>query len=115
MNSVLSRYLTRGVVDEIISPSFIRKCMENYSDDYVDADDTDGDEDIPPPPIDSPVANAKVLQSLQYMSHSVNSPSLHLTLYTKERNTHVSDVIAKTKVRNIDALSGLFHICAPPS
>lgn len=112
-NTLLSCYLTRCIVDEIVTPSYIANCLSRCDDEAIDGiledpedpEDQVGDGNMPPPPpesdanaLESPTATAKVLQNLQYTNHSLNSTSMQFTLYCKERNTHIRDVLNKTKV-----------------
>lgn len=98
-NSLLSCYLTRCIVDEIISPSYITHCLANACDDAIDAQlaETGGVPMPPPPPQESPSVTAKVLQHMQYSNDSLRCSGLEMALYNKERNAHVRDVITKTK------------------
>jgi len=104
-NTLLACYLTRCIVDEIVAPSYINSSLARCNDDAIDGvlDDPEESPDasLPPAPpdeLDSPAATAKVLQDLQYTNHSLNSTSVQFSLYCKERNTHVRDVINKTRV-----------------
>jgi len=107
-DTLISCFLTRAVVDEIVSPSFISRCIERYNDDAVDdAFDDDEDEEgsvCDPAPLDSPTASAKVLRDLQYTNYSLESESMQTALYRKETNAHVRDILGKTKVGSGAAL-----------